>query len=112
MQRLNFKKKRVKSNEPTLAETLSTATTPEEQEMEFAEACFQSQLEFAMKESKDMNPEDAAILAVMEASKAEANAIAAAEMRRKKEENREGQRIKSTDESQPNDVFRELPAIV
>lgn len=108
---MNLFKKNIKSNEPKLAETLTTATTQEEQEMEFTEACFQSQLEFAMKESKEMNPEDAAMLTVMEASKAEADAIAAANIIREKEKEQQESSVVES-QSCPKDVFDRLPSIV
>mmetsp|Transcript_18085 Transcript_18085/g.23431 ORF Transcript_18085/g.23431 Transcript_18085/m.23431 type:complete len:112 (+) Transcript_18085:88-423(+) len=107
--RLRKSNKRNKSSEPTLAETLaSNRPTAADEEAEFEEACFQSQMELAMEESRRANPEDAKLLAVLEASKLEAEEIA-------KEDERQIEASKNSirpAKHHPTDIFYTLPSIV
>eukprot|EP00814_Leptocylindrus_danicus_P022625 CAMPEP_0116018968 /NCGR_PEP_ID=MMETSP0321-20121206/8956_1 /TAXON_ID=163516 /ORGANISM="Leptocylindrus danicus var. danicus, Strain B650" /LENGTH=103 /DNA_ID=CAMNT_0003489447 /DNA_START=210 /DNA_END=521 /DNA_ORIENTATION=+ len=94
--------RRKKSNEPTLAQTSSTASTREEEAAELQEAMFQSQLEFALAASKNENPVEAAALAVQEAS------VQSDTSSRKGSEDHDV----AAGHHEAKDVFRELPAIV
>ena len=104
---LKKSKPHTKSYEPKLAQVRATATTAEEERQEFEEACFQSQMELAIRDSKKDNPDDAVLLTVLEMSAKEAQAIE--EAGKMKEE----EKLNVFDDHiQPDDVFRELPAIV